>query len=305
MDLLSSSQGFELRNLRAFVAVVDHAGFGSAGAALGLSQSAISLRVKALEEAVGQPLFDRAQRRVTLTAEGAALDAHARAILDLVAATGAALGGEVAGRLAVGAVPTVLASLLPPALARLRAAHPNLVLTVQSGGSAELAQRVSAREIDLAILTRPDIAPEGMRLHDIAEEQLAVMAPPGTPGRTPAALLAAHPFIFFNRKSWAGRDIERALAAAGLRVEARMEIDSLEAVVSMVAAGLGATVAPLRPGTALPEGVRVLPLEGPAARRRIAALEPAAEPRRRLTAPLIAALREAAREVPPGGGSGG
>lgn len=294
MDWLSSSNGFEIRNLRAFIGVVDHAGFGAAGTALGLSQSAISLRVKALEDAIGRPLFDRAQRRVALTDEGTALAAHARAILDLVAATGAVLGGEVAGKLSIGAVRTVLSSLLPPALARLRALHPGLVLTVESGGSAELAQSVSAREIDLAILTHPGIAPEGMRLHDIAGERLAVVAPADAPGETPADLLSGLPFIFFNRKSWAGRDIERALAEAGLEVEARMEIDSLEAVVSMVAAGLGATVAPLREaGPPLPSGVRVLPLASPRALRRIAAMEPISAPKARLTGALIAALRQA------------
>ncbi len=295
MDKIISSPGFELRNLRAFVAVVDHGGFGAAGAAMGLTQSAISLRVKALEEAVGTALFDRGGRLARLTEQGEALATHARAILDLVAATGAALGGEVAGRLAVGAVRSVLTSLLPPALARLRALHPGLVLTVESGGSAELAQSLSAREIDVAILTRPEIAPEGMRLHDIAAERLAVFAPADAEGATAAEILRGQPFIFFNRRSWAGHEIERQLAAAGLRVEARMEIDSLEAVVSMVAAGLGATVAPLTArGPEVPEGVRVVPLDG--ATRHVAAMEPARRPKARLTGALIEALREVAAD---------
>ena len=148
-----------------------------------------------------------------------------------------------------------------------------------------------AREIDIALLTRPEIAPEGMRLADIVAEPLAVIAPMDAVGDTPAELLAGQPFIFFNRKSWAGRDIERALAAAGLAVEARMEIDSLEAVVSMVAAGLGVAVAPVR---SPPEGVRVVALGGAGAVRHIAAMEPAGEPKARLTGALIGALREVA-----------
>ncbi len=113
-----------------------------------------------------------------------------------------------------------------------------------------------------------------------------MIAPPGTEGAEDAALIAAHPFIWFNRKTWAGQHIERLLAARGLRPGTAMEVDSLEAIEAMVAHGLGVSVVPLRPGADLPGDLMQLPFGTPQARRGLSLIERDSNPKARLTSAL-------------------
>jgi DNA-binding transcriptional LysR family regulator len=284
-----------LRQLETLVAIAEHGSFTAAGAAAGLSHSAVSLQVKALEQELGVGLVDRSQRPPRLTARGAALVEQARRMLALAAEI-RALGSDaaLAGVLAVGVVPTEMVHLLPPALARLRALHPRLAIRVRTGLSSELAAAVRGGELDAAVVTAPDIAPEGLSLSEITREPLVAIAPAAAPGADAAGLIAAHPFIWFSRRTWAGQQIERALAARGLRPAAAMEVDSIEAIESLVAHGLGVSVVPERPGAPLPSGVRRLPLGGPPAFRGLVLAVREGGPKSRLAAALHAELAAAA-----------
>jgi DNA-binding transcriptional LysR family regulator len=285
-----------LRQLRTLVAIAEQGSFTAAGNAVGLSHSAISLHVKALEQELGVALVDRAQRPPRLTARGAALVEQARRMAALVDEIRALGSDEVlAGSLAVGVVPTAMVHLLPPALARLRALHPKLAIRVRTGLSSELAQAVRGAELDVAVATRPDIAPEGLALHEIAREPLVVIAPGDATQRTDAELIAAHPFIWFNRKTWAGQHIERLLHARGLRPSEAMEVDSLEAIEALVAHGLGVSVVPERSGAPLPPTLRRLPFGDPQAARHLALIERDSNPKARLAAALHAQLVEVAQ----------
>jgi len=289
-----------LRQLRTLVAIAEQGSFTAAGNAVGLSHSAISLHVKALEEELGIALVDRTQRPPRLTARGTALVEQARRMATLVDEIRALGSDEIlAGSLAVGVVPTAMIHLLPPALARLRALHPKLAIRVRTGLSSELAQAVRMAEIDVAVATRPDIAPEGLTLYEIAREPLVVIAPPGTAEDTDAALIAAHPFIWFSRKTWAGQQIERLLHARGLHPREAMEVDSLEAIEALVAHGLGVAVVPERPTTPLaaplPPTLRRVPFGSPQATRHLALIERDSNPKARLAAALHAQLVEVAQ----------
>ena len=280
-----------LRQLQTLVAIADRGSFTAAGRAVGLSHSAVSLQVKALEEELGVALADRSQRPPRLTARGRALVGQARRMLE-IAGEIRALGSDqaLAGTLAVGVVPTEMVHLLPPALARLKARHPKLALRVRSGLSSELAQAVRAAELDVAVATWPEIVPEGLVLHEIAREPLAVIAPAAAPEATAEALIAAHPFIWFSRQTWAGQRIEALLAARGLAPREGMEADSLEAIAALAAHGLGVSVVPERPGVPLPEGLKRVALGGSDAIRRLALIERAGNPKARLTQALHAEL---------------
>jgi DNA-binding transcriptional LysR family regulator len=250
-----------LRQLRTLVAIAEQGSFTAAGNAVGLSHSAISLHVKALEEELGIPLVDRTQRPPRLTARGVALVEQARrmaALEDEIRALGS--DQALAGSLAVGVVPTAMVHLLPPALARLRARHPKLAIRVRTGLSSELAQAVRGAELDVAVVTRPDISPD------------------------------AHPFIWFSRKTWAGQHIERLLHARGLRPGEAIEVDSLEAIESLVAHGLGVSVVPERSGAPLPKSLRRVPFGTPQAARHLALIERDSNPKARLAAALHAEL---------------
>ena len=284
-----------LRQLQTLVAVADHGSFTAAGAAIGLSHSAVSLHVKALEETLGLALVDRATRPPRLTPHGAALVERARrmgALMDEIRALGSE--AALAGSLAVGVVPTEMIHLLPPALARLRRLHPRLSLRVRTGLSSELAQAVLDATLDVAVVTAPDIAPEGLVMHEIAREPLVVIGPADAPEATDVAMIAAHPFIWFSRNTWAGQQIERLVDARGLEPRAAMEVNSLEAIEALVAHGLGVSVVPERARAPLPPSVRRLPFGPERAHRRLVLVERAGNPRARLAAALHAALAAAA-----------
>ena len=289
-----------LRQLRTLVAIAEQGSFTAAGNAVGLSHSAISLHVKALEQELGVLLVDRARRPPRLTARGGALVEQARRMAALVDEIRALGSDEVlAGSLAVGVVPTAMVHLLPPALARLRALHPKLAIQVRTGLSSELAQAVRMAELDIAVVTRPDITPEGLAVHEIAREPLVVIAPGDAAEDTDAELIAAHPFIWFSRKTWAGQQIERLLHARGLHPREAMEVDSLEAIEALVAHGLGVSVVPERPRTPLaaplPPALRRVPFGNPQAARHLALIERDSNPKARLAAALHTQLVEVAQ----------
>ncbi|WP_299965131.1 LysR family transcriptional regulator [uncultured Roseobacter sp.] len=265
-----------IQHMRILIAVIDTGSFAAAGEAVGRSQSAISLQIKSLEEELGLTLFDRLVRPPRPTAKARALADHARKVVTLFDATPQVIDGDlIRGRLRVGAVPTVLSSFLPQALAELRAQHADLSIDVHSDSSDRLAAQLGEGALDVAVCTRPPSPIAGLDWHVIAQEPLMVLAPVDAGGDV-RALLTGHPFIWFNRQTWAGGAIESHLAERGITVAATMEIDSLDAIQSLVRAGLGVSIVPLcRGGSGRWPGLRAVPFGDPPVTREVGALVPA------------------------------
>jgi DNA-binding transcriptional LysR family regulator len=265
----------ELRHLRTLVAIADYGGFAVAGAAIGLTQSAVSLHVKALEEGLGALLFDRSKRPPLLNARGADLVERAREIVRLCADLEDSLAGaDIAGVLELGAIPTVLTGTLPAALASMAAAHPGLLVRLTSGLSAELARRVYKGELDAGIVTEPVELAAGLSWHPIAAEPLVVIAPEDAREESDHALLESRPFIRFKRFAWAGQLIDARLRDRGIKVRTSMEVDSLEAISLMVAHGLGVSVVPLRNiPQPFPPHVKVVDFGSPPVQRLVGIIE--------------------------------
>lgn len=262
-----------IRQMRILIAVIDTGSFAAAGDAIGRSHSAISLQIKALEEELGVVLFDRVARPPLPTPKARALADHARKVIALFdAAEDVVTGQLVRGRLIVGAVPTVLSSFLPRALAELKALHPELSFDVRSGSSDSLADQLGQGLLDVVVCTKPPRPIAGLEWHHIAQEPLAVIAPKDAEGDE-TALLTTQPFIWFNRKTWAGGGIEARLKKRGIAVNATMEIDSLDAIQSMVREGLGVAIVPVCRGSsgAWP-GLRSVPFGDPPYARDVGVL---------------------------------
>ncbi|MEM7057049.1 MAG: LysR family transcriptional regulator [Pseudomonadota bacterium] len=277
------------KHLDSLLAIAQHGSFSAAGQAVGRSHSAISLHIKALEEDLSTRLVDRTQRPPVLTPDGEALAEQARRLHRVLGDINAiGQGDNLAGTLAVGIVPTAMAHLAAPAMAGLRARHPDLRLEIRTGLSGELAQSVQAADLDAALLTGPDLTPEDLVLHKVVEEPLVVIAPPGTTAQSDAELLVSHPFIWFSRKTWAGQQIERRLLDRGLNVSHSTEVDSLEAIEALVRHGLGVSVVPWR-GTA--QDLFVIPFGQPQASRRLMLTARRRTPKTRLIKALLDALR--------------
>ncbi|ACT11871.1 MULTISPECIES: LysR family transcriptional regulator [Pectobacterium] len=284
-----------LKALRTLVAIAQYGSFARAAEAVCLTQSAVSLHVRSLEEDFNVLLFDRSRRVPVLTEAGHRAVEQARDILAQYDGIAAELGegGELAGRLRVGAIQTALAGVLPAALAALRRAHPRLRVLVNSGMSAELAIRIDAGELDAAVTTEPvKPYPTGLVSTPLYQEGFWIVAPSALASLDPRQLLQEHPFIRFDRRAWAGRTIDRELRRQRLRVQTDMELDSQEAIVQMVASGLGVAVIPLSErAMACLGNLTCIPFGEPQQQRRVVLLEREDRPAARLAAALADAIR--------------
>lgn len=262
-----------IKQLVTLVAVVEAKSFAAASDRIGLSASAISLQIKAMEDELGVMLFDRIKRPAVPTVRGRALADHARKTLDMFdAATSIAKGELVRSKLTIGAVPTALSSFLPASLKNLKECYPSLEVVVSSGSSSDLTMMLVDGRLDVVVCTKPVNPIPGLSWHPIATEDFAVIAPVYAKGDTYRELLLSYPFIWFNRKTWAGHSIEEALKAQKIAVKATMEIDSLEAISSLVSEGLGVSIVPICKGkSAFSECIRSVSFGDPVFRREVGA----------------------------------
>lgn len=290
-----------LRALRTLVAIVQHGTFARAGDAIGLTQSAVSLQVKTLEEEFAVKLFDRSRRKPVLTEAGRVLLAQAEQVLSLYDGIPGALRDEKAlvGRLRVGAIHTALSAPLPEALLSLRAAHPLLRVHVTAGMSAELAQRVASGDLDAAITTHPVGAhPPDLVWHTLYEDRFWVLAPPQAKEKKTSEILANLPFIRFDAQAWAGRQIANELRRLGVRVREEMVLDSQETIVRMVARGLGAAIVALPDATlAQLPAVAKFPFGLPQIHRSVVMLEHQSRPTGQFADVLADSIRSATLSI--------
>ncbi|HJV65622.1 MAG TPA: LysR family transcriptional regulator [Geomonas sp.] len=237
-----------LRNLQILTAIARKGSFAAAAYHLGLTQSAVSLQMKNLEEELGAQLFERTGRSPRLNASGRLVVERAEEILAIYDGIKGELNpaGAIGGTLTLGVVPTVLTGPLPSVLGRLRKQHENLNVRLLSALSAELFSKVEDGELDAALTTEPPfaVAPQyEWRPYDV--EPFFVVAPKGSGTGDMEELFGRFPFVRFDKTAWAGAMVNSQLVAQKIRPRYVMEVDSLEAVLSLVEEGLGIAVVPL------------------------------------------------------------
>lgn len=236
-----------LHQLRIFLAVARHGSFARAAEALHLAPPTLSLQVKQLAEAVGQPLFEQIGKRIYLTAAGHALADACRDIeerLERLVEDVAALQGVERGRLRL-AILTTAKYVVPKLLGGFCAAHPGIEVAMLVGNRETLVQRLAQNQDDLYVLGQP---PEHLDVvcEDFADNPLVPIAPPGHPLAGQRAIapqrLAEEPFILREAGSGTRLTTERFFAGHGARLRTRLEVGSNEAVKQTVAGGLGVAV---------------------------------------------------------------
>ncbi len=265
-----------IRSLRTLQAIARHGSFASAGAAVGLTQSAVSLQVKALEQEFGATLFDRSRRLPVLTEAGKTLVEKSADVLAMYDQLASSLGeeGALAGRVKLGVIQTALARYLPDALVGLRQDHPQARFQVVAGMSAELAALVASHDLDAAITTelvRPH--PEGLISTTLYHDRFWVVAPAGMADQTAEGLLKTQPFIRFDRASWAGRMIDKALRQMNIHPQEEMVLDNQRVILTMVEKGLGVAIVPMSLEDREGLGLTALPFGAPQMTRNIVLLE--------------------------------
>jgi len=282
-----------IRRLRTLVAVHDHRTFSAAADAVFVTHAAVSQQMRSLEEEWGVTLFDRARRTPELTPVGRALVARAREILRAYdGLVPSVLGDEgFAGEISLGAVPMTLTGLTPLSVRLLKQSFPDLHVRIVPGMTTQLIAEVERGALDCAVLSRQGPLPPEIDHADIAREPMELLAPEDMPGDDVRALLAAHPFIRFSRDAVVGGLIDGWLREQAIAVNVTMELQGLEAISSMVLAGLGVSIVPARcVRGASPLPLRRLPLPGGAPVRQLTLAHRHDNPRLRVIEAVHAAL---------------
>ncbi|MBN3847479.1 MULTISPECIES: LysR family transcriptional regulator [Burkholderiaceae] len=237
-----------LSELKTFIAVSQYGTFSGAGARIGLTQSAVSAQMQRLEQELGFPLFDRTGRSATLNEAGRETLALAGDIMTLyarLAERGA--GAAESGMLRVGAIASAQVSLLADALARFRDDRPGWRIRVVPGVSLGLLGQVDSGELDLAVIIKPPFAlPSELEWRTLVAERFVLLVPKklARGARSWRELLRSEPFIRYDRASFGGRLVDRFLRRARLTVRDAIELDELQAIVQLVARGMGVALIP-------------------------------------------------------------
>jgi DNA-binding transcriptional LysR family regulator len=237
----------DTRQLQAFCAVVQKKSFSQAADQLGVTQPAVSLQVRALEERVGRTLLDRSGRRVEPTEAGRRLYRSAQRmlaleeqLLDEVAADDARL----AGTLAIGASTGPGAHLVPLLLCEFQREHPDLRVSLSIWDTQTVIERVGDRQLEVGVVG-------ALRRHRSLEfepffrDEIVLAVPPGHPaagGTISVDDLKKETLIVMQEGAGVRQVVDQELRRAGLRLrglEPKLELGLQESVKSAVAAGYG------------------------------------------------------------------
>ena len=239
-----------LENFRlvVFRAVAERLSFRKAAEELYLTQPAVSLQIKALEEDVGVQLFDRTGTHISLTAAGEILLNYCHQVKTLLAQTEqeiAALGGEHSGELALGASTTIAQYVLPRLLGEFCREHPRVHLTLISGNTEHIVEAVEHQRIALGFIEGPARSRE-VKTEPFFEDELVLIASTAHEWAERSSVscseIASIPLLMRERGSGTRHVIELALERQGVKRNSMhivMELDSTEAIKSAVEAGLG------------------------------------------------------------------
>ena len=222
--------------------------------ALDYTQSAISQQIAALEAETGMTLLERHPRGVSLTAAGQTLVGHAEGILarlEIAETALSAIAGLRGGRLRMASFPTAGSTLMPLAIANFRASYPDVELTLAEGEPEEIAPRLRAGELDLALLFEfDDEAPllADMSRSPLLEDPMYLALPRehrlAEKPRLRLAELQPEAWVQTSSASPCARHVVRCCHAAGFEPSVSFESDDYQTVQGLVAAGVGVALIP-------------------------------------------------------------
>ena len=240
----------ELAQLEAFLQVAHHRSFSRAAEALFLTQPSVTARIQSLEREIGERLFERTGRSVTLTDAGDAFMPHAQRALTAVQegtdSIEAVRHGDI-GSIRIGASDTIATYVLPGILKQFRETRPRVHVHLTTGQTEGIVEKLLAGETHVAV-SRLTQHPEIESLH-LYNDDLALVCSPSHPfasrGRVTIAEAGKEPFLFFQRTSSYHSLVYSMFLRVGVVPESVMELDSMETTKHMVEAGLGIAILPV------------------------------------------------------------
>lgn len=231
--------------LKVFRTVAEHLNFRKAAERLFLTQPAVTLQIKALEDDLGIRLFDRTGNRVSLTSQGSLLLAYAKKIATLVSEAEQELGaddGKASGELSLGVSTTIAQYVLPRLLGAFLDEHPRVQFSLHSGNTGEIVELLLDDKISLGLIEGP-ARDRGIHSEPFMQDELVLITPRsfGSDHVSREQLVASN-LLMREHGSGSRRVVEIALEKAGFKLKSFknvMNVDSTEAIKSAVEAGLG------------------------------------------------------------------
>lgn len=244
----------DAQKLTYFLAAAHTENFRRAAELCHVAQPVLSRQIATLEDELGVELFQRQSRRVALTVAGAAFVAHARSILASIQAGRQALEGmrdPASGRLLVGCIEPLSATLLPPAFAAFQRQYPQVRLSVTVSGTEELFGLVESGVLELGLF---GLAPERMRphsllaLHELYRDRLGLFLAAGHPlagaREVSFAQVVGERLALLNARFAMRRVLERIFAQHNTQLSPAIEIDNVATLKLIVQRGGVSTVLP-------------------------------------------------------------
>ena len=237
-----------LKQLRYFEALARHGHFGRAADASAISQPALSMQIKELEESLGTALFERTARQVRLTGFGEEFALRVRDILRSVDELGdlaRAARDRLVGRLRIGVIPTIAPYMLPKVIETLTRLHDGLDLHVRETMTSRLIQELSEGGLDAAIVALPVSEPAFIEV-PLFTEDLVLVRPDtdeGEPAPSREALQQMRLLLLEEGHCFRDQALSFCNTRAGLPQEG-LDGTSLSTLVQMVGAGIGVTLIP-------------------------------------------------------------
>lgn len=270
----------DMRQLQALIAIAEEGTFSAAANRVCLSQPALSLMVKQLEEGLELKLFHRTTRHVELTAAGQELLFTARRILSEFHEAIAQLRDYAEcrrGRVAVAALPSLSSTLLAEAIPGFRRRFPGVRVAVHDGVAETIVGALNAGEVDLALGLPMQVEEALATTHLLMDELVAIArrdhVPPACSGLTWTEL-AGHPLVAMARGTSIRRLTDQAFAQLGLEPALAYEVSFMATAIALVENGEGITVLPSSAmPPQLPSELRRLELGSPRIERQICILE--------------------------------
>jgi LysR family hydrogen peroxide-inducible transcriptional activator len=266
----------EIHQLRYFVAVAEEGSFSRAAAREHVAQPSLSQQIQKLEAEMDQRLFDRLSRSVVVTEAGKCLLEYARKILVEIAESRRCLDDlkhDIAGRLAIGAIPTMAPYVLPELIGKFQIRYPRVDLEILEDTTESLALRLEDGTLDIAIMSTCQQSP-ALERHPLGKEALLVLLPNrhrlAKKKKISWSDLQAEKFLLLHEVHCLSAQVCELLSTYNLRPELALRGAQLATIARMVATGMGVSLVPqMMVEHDLPSGCVALPFTPPAPVREI------------------------------------
>ena len=291
----------DMRHLRAFLTIARLNNFTRAASELHVSQSALTVQIRQLEDALGVMLFDRSKRRVALTQAGKEVLAPLeRIVIDTEAVISHTrdMAGLRRGFVSVAVLPSLSAGLLPAVLQEFTKEHPAIPVQVKDMVAERVIEAVKKEEVDFGVGTRMKRDPE-LKTTPLFTDRLSAFVPKSHPlvrrSRITLRELTEHPLVLTSKGSSVREILEAALRKEKLSVLPAFEVNYMSTVIGLVKAGLGIAILPaVAENIQASAGITRVEIINPALNRTVEIIEKKGRSPSHAASSMLAALKRAA-----------